>query len=160
MAVVTSGAEKGPNLRRLVLPIGGILGLVIVAIGLGFLADKHGAQNLLGSFFDLIGNSGAASGVRNGTSDQILAKLLLAIVALLAGVGGIWLLYAGLSALVGLFKPKTQERFIPWVFVVPAMLLLIGFLVYPTVVTIYTGFTDNTTGALTLANWATLFKPD
>jgi len=160
MAVVTSGAQKGPNIRRFLLPVGGIIGLVVVVIGLGFLADKHGAQNLLGSLFDLIGNPAAASGVRNGTSDQILAKLLLAVVALLAGVGGIWLLYAGLSALVGLFKPKTQERFIPWVFVIPAMLLLIAFLVYPSIVSIITSFQDNTTGAFTLKNWQSLASAD
>jgi alpha-glucoside transport system permease protein len=160
MAVVSSGAEKGPSVRRLLLPIGGILGLVIVAIGLAFLADKNGAQNLLGSLFDLIGNPTAAAGVRNGTSDQVLAKLVLGVVALLAGVGGIWLLYAGLSALIGLFRPKVQERLIPWVFVVPAMLLLIGFLVYPTVVTIMSSFQDNTTGAFTLKNWQSLAAPD
>src|SRR6476646_1858027 len=158
MAVVSSSSgSKESNLGRYLLPIGGILGIVIVAIGLVFLADQHGAQNLLGSIYDLIGNPDAAAGVRNGTSDQLLAKVILAVVALLAGVGGIWLLYAGLSSLVGLAKPKTQERIIPWVFVVPALLLLIGFLLYPTVVTIYSGFTDNTTGALTLTNWASLF---
>src|SRR3954467_9116460 len=160
MAVVSSGTDRGSNLGRYLLPIGGLIGIVIVGIGLIFLADQHGAQNLLGSIFDLIGNPAAASGVRNGTSDQILAKLLLAVVALLAGVGGIWLLYAGLSALVGLFKPKTQERFIPWVFVIPAMLLLIAFLVYPSIVSIITSFQDNTTGAFTLKNWQSLASAD
>src|SRR3954467_8679176 len=118
MAVVSSGTDRGSNLGRYLLPIGGLIGIVIVGIGLIFLADQHGAQNLLASFYDLIGNPDAAAGVRNGTSDQLLAKLLLAIVALLAGVGGIWLLYAGLASLVGLTKPKTQERIIPWIFVV------------------------------------------
>lgn len=163
MAVATSGADpasagRGPGLGRLLLPVGGIIGLVIVGIGLVFLADQHGAQNLLGSIFDILGNPDAAEGVRNGTSDQLLAKIILAIVALLAGVGGIWLLYAGLSALVGLFGPKTQERIIPWVFVVPALLLLIGFLVYPSVVTIMTSFQNETTGAWTLNIWTSLFK--
>ena len=148
------------DVRRWLLPIGGIIGIVLVVIGLAFLADKNGAQNLLGSIFDLIGNPEAAAGVRNGTSDQLLAKLVLAAVALICGVGGIWLLYAGLSSLVGLTNPRTQERVIPWVFVIPAILLLTAFLVYPTIVTIFTSFTHNTTGELTLANWASLFKPD
>ncbi len=160
MAVVNSGTDSGASVRRLLLPIGGIVGLVIVGIGLVFLADQHGAQNLLGSIFDLIGNPEAAAGVRNGTSDQILAKLLLAIVALAAGVGGIWLLYAGLSSLVGLFKPKTQERLIPWVFVIPAILLLVAFLVYPSIVSIVTSFKNTTTGAWTLDNWASLLAPE
>ncbi|MDL2335355.1 MAG: sugar ABC transporter permease, partial [Chloroflexota bacterium] len=47
----------------------------------------------------------------------------------------------------------------PWVFVVPALLLLIGWLVYPTVVTIYASFFDNA-GAFTLANWAGLLSKD
>jgi alpha-glucoside transport system permease protein len=162
MAVATSGADtggtgRGPSLSNLLLPIGGIIGLIIVAIGLMFLADQHGAQNLLGSLFDLIGNPEAAAGVRNGTSDQLLAKMILAVVALAAGVGGIWLLYAGLSALVGLFGPKVQERVIPWVFVVPAVLLLAGYLVYPSMVTVLTSF-ESKSGAFTLDVWTGLFK--
>ncbi len=160
MAVVSSGTDRGATARRLLLPVGGVIGIALVVVGLIFLADQHGAQNLLGSIYDLIGNHAAADGVRNGTSDQVPAKLLLAVVALVAGVGGIWLLYAGLAALVGLFKPKTQEKFIPWVFIIPAMLLLFAFLVYPTIVTVITSFTDNTTGALTLANWQSLAAPD
>ena len=57
------------------------------------------------SLYDLIGNPEAAAGVRNGMSDQVFAKLVLAAVALAAGVGGIWLLYAGLSALVEPLRP-------------------------------------------------------
>jgi alpha-glucoside transport system permease protein len=160
MAATTSGADKGSNVRRFLLPIGGIIGIVIVAVGLTFLADKHGAQNLLGAFFDLIGNPAAAAGVRDGTSDQVLAKLILGLVALVAGVGGIWLLYTGLAALVGLLRPRWQDRIIPWVFVVPALLLLIVFLVYPSAVTIIRSFVDNKTGAFTLQNWQDLTTPD
>jgi alpha-glucoside transport system permease protein len=160
MAVTTSGAGNGSNAGRWLLPLGALLGLVLVGFGLVFLADKQGAQNLLGSIFDVIGNPDAAAGVRNGTSDQILAKLVLAGVALLAGVGGIWLLYIGLSALVALLGPRWQERLIPWVFIVPALLLLFGFLVYPSAVTIITSFTSDRTGEFTLQNWADLLKPD
>ena len=55
-------------------------------------------------------------------ADQVLAKLILAVVALIAGVGGIWLLYAGAVALVSLFGPRMRDRIMPWIFVVPALL--------------------------------------
>src|SRR4051812_13233449 len=131
MAVSAGSAERGVALRRFLLPLGGIVGLAVVAVGLVFLADKHGAQNLLGSVFDLLGNDAAAAGVRAGVTDQILAKLVLAAVALVAGVGGIWLLYAGLASLASLFRPGIRDRIMPWIFIVPALLLLAAYLVYP-----------------------------
>ncbi len=151
---------RGLSLGSLLLPLGALLGLVIVGVGLIFLADKNGSQNLLGSIYELFGNKAAAIAVRNGVADQLLAKLVLAGVALVSGVGGIWLLYSTLAQLVGLFRPSIRDRIMPWIFVVPALLLLFGWLVYPTIYSIYTSFLNDTTGAFTLQNWFDLAKPD
>jgi alpha-glucoside transport system permease protein len=156
VTVSTEPAPRGLSFRALLLPLGAVLSLVTVGVGLIFLADKHGAQNLLGSIYDLLGNPAAASAARSGVADQLLAKLTLAAVALIAGVGGIWLLYSTVAQLVSLLRPNIRDRIMPWVFVVPALLLLLGWLVYPTVVTIYSSFLDDKTGAFTLANWAGL----
>ena len=159
MAVRTDSASRGIPLSALILPVGAVLGLAVVGVGLIFLADKNGAQNLLGSIYDLLGNPAAATAVRNGVADQVLAKLVLGAVALISGVGGIWLLYSAVAQLVSLFRPSIRDRIMPWVFVVPALALLIGWLVYPGIVTIITSFTDDTTGAFTLQNWLDLGKP-
>ena len=159
MAVRTDSPSRGVTLSALILPLGALLSLTVVAVGLVFLADKNGANNLLGAIFDLLGNPAAAMAVRNGVGDQVLAKLLLAVVALISGVGGIWLLYSTVAQLVSLFRPSLRDRIMPWVFVLPAIALLIGWLVYPGVTTIVTSFTNDNTGAFTLQNWLDLFKP-
>ena len=159
MAVRTDSPSRGVTLSALILPLGALLSLTVVAVGLVFLADKNGANNLLGAIYELLGNPAAAMAVRNGVGDQVLAKLLLAVVALISGVGGIWLLYSTVAQLVSLFRPSVRDRIMPWVFVLPAIALLIGWLVYPGVTTIVTSFTNDNTGAFTLQNWLDLFKP-
>ena len=51
--------------------------------------------------------------------DQFIAKLLLAAIALFVGVGGIWLLFTGVSSVVERFPPTIRDRVLPWVFVAP-----------------------------------------
>jgi alpha-glucoside transport system permease protein len=70
-------------------------------------------------------------------------------------VGGIWLLFTGLSSLVSLLRPSRRDKILPWIFVSPALILLTVYLVYPSVVTILRSFADNT-GQFSLANWAVL----
>lgn len=137
------------------LPIAILIGLLAAVAGVRILIDPHGGQNLLASIYDLTGNSAGAQALRNGQGDQFFAKLLLAAIALLVGVGGIWLLFTGGSTLVERFPPKIRDRVMPWVFVTPALLLLSIFLVYPAVATILRSFQD-TKGGFTFANWASL----
>jgi alpha-glucoside transport system permease protein len=150
----------GISLATLILPLGALAGLLVVSVGLIFLADKNGAQNLLALVYDLLGNPAAAQAARDGAADQVLAKILLAVVALISGVGGIWLLYSTVAQLVSLLRPSLRDRVMPWVFVLPAIALLIGWLVYPAISTIFTSFTDDTTGAFTLQNWLDLSRAD
>jgi alpha-glucoside transport system permease protein len=135
-----------------------IVGLVVVAIGLVFMADRNAATNLLASIYETIGNAGGADELRRGVGDQLLAKVLLGIVALLIGVGAIWLIYIGVSAIVGLLSPRWQNRIIPWVFVVPAVFLLTVYLVYPTISTIWTSLTVQTDGD-PLKHYQQIFSP-
>ena len=146
MTVRTESPKRGISPSTLLLPLGAVLGIVVVVVGLSFLADKHGAQNLLGAIYDLLGNPTAATAARNGVADQVLAKLVLAAVALVSGVGGIWLMYSTVAQLVSLFRPNIRDRIMPWVF--------------PGVVTIIRSFGDDTTQAFTLRNWLDIFKPD
>ena len=137
------------------VPIASLIGLAVAAVGVKILIEPQGGENLLASIYDLVGNSAGAEALRNGQGDQFIAKLLLAAIALFVGVGGIWLLFTGASSVVERFPPKIRDRILPWVFVVPALLLLSIYLVYPAVATIIRSFQD-TKGAFTLANWASL----
>ncbi|MFI5261608.1 MAG: carbohydrate ABC transporter permease [Candidatus Limnocylindrales bacterium] len=148
---------REPGGSRLLL-IGSLIGLVLAGLGVLVLIDPHGGQNLLASIYDLLGNSAGADDLRNGVGDQLFAKLLLAAIALLVGVGGIWILFTAVSSLVERLNPKARNRVIPWVFVVPALLLLGVYLVYPAISTVIGSFL-NDKGDFTLANWASLATP-
>ena len=138
--------------------IGSLIGLVLAAIGISILIDPAGGQKLLASVYEALGNTAGAAALRQGQGDQFFAKLLLAAIALLVGVGGIWLLYTGASALVERLRPSLRDRILPIVFIAPAVLLLGIYLVYPSVVTVLRSFQD-AKGAFTLENWASLATP-
>jgi len=134
-----------------------LIGLVFAALGVTVLIDPLGGTNLLASIYEMLGNSAGADLLRNGGGDQFIAKLLIAAIALLVGVGGIWLVFTGASSIVERFPPKLRDRVIPWVFIAPALLLLGVYLVYPAVATVVRSFVDDK-GAFSLANWASLGK--
>jgi alpha-glucoside transport system permease protein len=142
---------------RLVL-VGSLIGLGLAVLGISILIDKQGGQNLLATIYDTLGNSAGAEALRNGQGDQFYAKLLLVAIALLVGVGGIWLLFTSASAIVERTPPRIRDRVLPVVFITPAVLLLAIFLVYPAVVTVIASFQDET-GGFTLSNWEILSTP-
>ena len=121
MAVYVGAEGRDESLRRWLLPLGALVGIVVILIGLRVMADPRAGQNLLAFIYELLGNEAGATALRQGRGDVVPAKLLLAVVALVIGVGGVWMLYTGASALVGLLRPRLQERILPWVFVVPAI---------------------------------------
>jgi alpha-glucoside transport system permease protein len=69
------------------------------------------------------------------------------------------MLYTGASGIVGLLRPRLQERIIPWVFVLPAILLLTAYLVYPTIGTFITSFTANA-GGDPLRHFRDMLRPE
>ena len=155
---VLSRSVKAPA-SRFILPILGLVALVLCVGGILVLIDKHGAENLLASIYGALGNSSGAQDLRNGQGDQIIAKLLLMVIALGVGVGGIWLLFLGLGGLVGTLRPAWRDRILPWVFVGPALILLATYLLYPGIATFARSFFDSK-GAFTLDNYAVMTSSD
>jgi alpha-glucoside transport system permease protein len=151
-------AER-PGLSRFILPIAGLIAVGLCLGGLLVLLDPKGGPNLLASIYDALGNTSGADALRNGQGDQLVAKIILAAIALAVGVGGIWLLFLGVGALVSLLEPKWRDRILPWVFVGPALALLAVFLVYPAAGTILRSL-QNEQGQFTLANFGVLLEPD
>jgi alpha-glucoside transport system permease protein len=148
--------SSGYGTSRWVL-IASLIGLVLAGLGVKVLIDPQGGQNILAWLYDLTGNAEGAALLRNGLGDQFIAKLILAVIALLVGVGGIWMLFTGLSSAAERLRPALRDRVLPWIFIGPAVLLLGIYLVYPAVGTVFRSFFDNK-GAFTLANWESLTK--
>jgi alpha-glucoside transport system permease protein len=139
--------------------VASLIGLVFAALGVRVLIDPEGGQNILAWIYERTGNLEGAQLLRNGLGDQFIAKLIIAVIALLVGVGGVWLVFTSASTIVERFPPKLRDRVLPWVFIAPALLLLTIYLVYPAVSTVIRSFlTDK--GELTLNNWVSLTKPD
>ena len=157
MAVDRAKDSGSYGTSRTVL-VGSLIGVLLAAIGITVLIDKEGGQKLLASIYDLLGNGAGAEALRNGQGDQFFAKLLLAAIALLVGVGGIWLLFTAASSLVERLRPGVRDRILPLVFIAPAVVLLTIYLVYPAVRTVIGSFQDEA-GAFTLANWESLATP-
>jgi alpha-glucoside transport system permease protein len=139
--------------------VASLIGLVLAGLGVKVLIDPLGGQNILAWIYEATGNPAGAALLRNGLGDQFLAKLILAAIALLVGVGGIWMLFTGLSTAAEHLGPKARDRVLPWIFVGPAVLLLTIYLVYPAVSTVIRSFLTDT-GDFTLSNWASLAKGD
>ncbi|MFW5686004.1 MAG: carbohydrate ABC transporter permease [Spirochaetota bacterium] len=74
-------------------------------------------------------------------------KFLIALVALAVGVGGIWALYLTLDNLVTQFPIKLRDALRPYIFVTPAFLVLLIYIIYPTVRTTWVSFFDYTRGS-------------
>ena len=81
------------------------------------------------------------------------------LIALAVGVGGIWLLFLGVGALVSMLQPKWRDRILPWVFAGPALALLATYLLYPAVATFLRSFFD-AKGNFTLVNYTVMTTPD
>ncbi|MEA2623866.1 MAG: alpha-glucoside transport system permease protein [Chloroflexota bacterium] len=139
--------------RRALLPLGALAGLAAIVAGLVFLADKNGAGNLAAVFYDLLGNPNGAAALRAGAGDRFVAKLIMAAVAILVGTVGVWFLYATVGTLVGEMRPARRERIEPWIFVTPALAMLVVFLLYPVVSTTWTALTEDK-GALSNFSFA------
>ncbi len=85
-------------------------------------------------------------------------KILQVAVAVVVGVGGVWLLFWGMDRTVSLLPDRAAAAVRPAVFAGPAVMLLGFFLVYPAVDTLITSFRDQDgEGFVGLANYQEVF---
>ena len=134
------------NRRRLGLGLGRLALAVVVAgsvvIGLGLIRDPEGPARFYAFLLDLLGQTTSAAGLREGGLDPLHAKLTIMAIALAIGIGGVWALFAGLNSLVDLLGRTWSRRIRPYVFIGPAVIMLMAYLVVPAVATIIASFTE------------------
>jgi alpha-glucoside transport system permease protein len=71
-----------------------------------------------------------------------LYRILGALVAIVVGSGGVIALFYAMNALVAVLPFQGKSRLLPWVYISPALLILVAYLVLPTIWTVYISFFD------------------
>lgn len=118
-----------------------VMALVVIAAALEFVRDPDGPEKFLISFYGAIGAGGQADAIRSFGLNPVMAKLMVAGVALVVGIAGVWALYVGANALVDALG-SIGTRLRPYVFVGPAIAMVSVFLVGPTIITIVASLTE------------------
>lgn len=148
MAPVTVNPPPSQNtavsLARTTLSVG-IAGLVFIVLrwSFGFLKDRNAPQELLLNLYNWLGLEQAATTLSQSGLNPLTAKLMIAAVALLVGVAGVWILFWVANDLIGQLPERWREIIRPVVFVGPAIMLLTIYLIYPVINTTYTSLTEN-----------------
>ncbi|MGB3494476.1 MAG: sugar ABC transporter permease [Elainellaceae cyanobacterium] len=74
--------------------------------------------------------------------DSVIGKIIGVVVAVLLGSGGVIALFYGANYLVGMLPAKWRSRLLPWVYIGPALAVLMAYLILPTLNTLYLSFLD------------------
>lgn len=136
-------AAGGSRLPGLLLSTGAMAAVIVgLALGVSFLRDPAAPDRLLSGIFDAIGLDALAEGIRDRGLTSATAKIVTAFVALAVGVGGVWAMFFAANGVVDRIGLRWRERVRPWVFIGPAVVLIGFYLVFPTVSTIVTSFTE------------------
>jgi alpha-glucoside transport system permease protein len=129
---------------RVMVWVTALIGILLaLRASLGFIKDVESPERLLIRFYDLIGLDAQADALRDLGLNAFAGKLIIAMVALVIGVAGIWAIFIATNRIVDEFSAKWKARIRPYVFVGPAMFLLTIFLIVPTINTVYTSFTED-----------------
>lgn len=146
MAEQAISTANSLDVRAIGQRLAGVAGAVVVAalivLGLGLIRDPDGPANLYAGLFDLIGQGTSASELRDDGIDPLHAKLTIVAIALAIGIFGTWALYAGLNSATDLLGRRWAGRVRPYVFIAPAVALLLAYLIAPAIATIVASFTD------------------
>ena len=127
---------------RLARVAGGLAVAALIVLGLGIVRDPEGPARLYAFLLDALGQATTAEGLRSDGLDPLAAKLTIMAIALAIGIGGIWALYIGLNAATDLLGRRWGGRVRPYIFIAPAVVLLMAYLVVPAVATILASFTE------------------
>jgi alpha-glucoside transport system permease protein len=118
-----------------------VAGLVWVALAI--VRDPRGPGPALARILETIGLRGMAASITDYGLTPLSEKLISAGAGLVVGVCGAWLVFVAGNRLIDSLGYKLRERLRPLLFVGPAMVMLGVFLLFPTVSTVFTSFTED-----------------
>jgi alpha-glucoside transport system permease protein len=141
--VATAGTNGGDRRARGLLAVLALAGVLAVgAIGLDMLRDATDLERYLANALDFVGLDASASSIRDNGLTPGTSKTIIAVLALVLGVGGVWALFVSANRVVDLLG-RFAERIRPLVFIGPAVALLGFALVYPAISTIVTSLRED-----------------
>jgi len=89
----------------------------------------------------------------------VVSKVVIAALAVIAGVGGTVILFWALNKVAEAFPPKAQERIKPYLFILPAFLAISLYLIYPALNTVVYSFANaRSTSFVGLSNYRELLQ--
>jgi alpha-glucoside transport system permease protein len=131
-----SSHERGLSRRTLVWGLAFLLALTLLWVGVVILLDPEAITRMLVSFYRLTGLEGQAAAIDERGLQEGFTRLITAVFALIVGVGGIWVLFTTGNALIEASPSPIRRHLRPWLFILPAMIFLGVYLVFPLVETI------------------------
>ncbi len=156
--MTTTVASPPRARRRLLLAVAGLIAVLgALWLAAGFLKAEAATARFLANVYDLVGLDQQAALMEQYGLNPTVDKLVIALVALVVGIAGIWALFISTNAIVDELGSRWMERVRPWVFVVPAAALLGFYLVFPTIRTLFISVTDRPEGTGLLENYAWAF---
>lgn len=139
MATATNPADE---LRRVLGTFFAALGVILLMfLGLRFLTLDDGPATVLSWIYRRVGLAGEAEAIDQLGMNPVMSKLIVAAVALVVGIAGIWALYAIFNKLIELLPDRATSVLRPWVFLFPALFLLGFWLLLPGILTVRDSFT-------------------
>ena len=132
------------NLARAGLSIGIATAVyIILRWSIGFMKDKDAPEQLLLQLYTRLGLDSALATLQESGLNPLTGKLMITAVALVVGIGGVWVLFWVANDLIARLPFGIRERIRPFIFVGPAILLLATYLIYPVFNTVYTSFSED-----------------
>ena len=132
------------NLTRGALSVGIATAVFfILRWSIAFMKNKEAPEQLLLQFYTRLGLDSALTTLQESGLNPLTGKLMITAVALVVGIGGVWVLFWVANDLIARLPFSMRERLRPFIFVGPAILLLSTYLIYPVFNTLYTSFSED-----------------
>ncbi|MFZ1399717.1 MAG: sugar ABC transporter permease [Candidatus Promineifilaceae bacterium] len=137
--------EKGlAGLARTALSVGVATAVFfILRWSVAFMKDREAPEQLLLNLYTRLGLDAALATLQESGLAPLTGKLMITAVALLVGIGGVWVLFWVANDLIARLPFGIREGIRPFIFVGPAILLLATYLIYPVFNTIYTSISED-----------------
>jgi len=112
-------------------------------LGVVVVFDPDSITSLLVSSYDLVGLDDQAAAIEARGLQEGFIRLITAFFALVVGVGGVWFLFTAGNALIEASPSRLRPHLRPWLFILPAVILLGIYLIFPLVETIRLSIVDD-----------------